>query len=58
MGTNREDRGGHRVESTVSKYVLLKTKADTPQEKGTGGGVGSEAYLFSHVSKGLLDGER
>lgn len=45
------------MESTASKYVLLKTKADTPQGKGIGGGVGSEAYLLSHISKGLLDGE-
>lgn len=46
------------MESTASKYVLLTTKADAPQEKGIGGGVGSEAYLLSQVSKGLLDGEQ
>lgn len=35
----------------------LKTKAGAPQEKGIGGGVGTEAYLLPQISKGLLDGE-
>lgn len=36
---------------------MPRTKAEAPQEKGIGGGVGTEVYLLSQVSKGLLDGE-
>lgn len=45
------------MQSTASEYVMMRTKAEAPQEKGIGGGVGTEAYLLSQASKGLLDGE-
>lgn len=42
--------------SAASKYMVLRIKAGAPQEKGTEGEVGTEAYLLPQVSKGLLDG--